>query len=243
MAHIRYFEANALVEVTVTTLDNRYLLRPSARLNRTILGILGRAQRIHGMAIVDFKFMSSHAHLLLRPRDAGQLGEFMCFVNTNLSKELGKIHKIRGPKLQRPFHLMEISDEERAQIARLRYPLPDLELGEGALGGSSREVARRPGSDGGLSSGRRLVFADEAVRCQSAQRRGRRRGLRRGRDGRPVAVALLGSLGARGGRATDPGNRRGRRRRGRAGPSCRRASRSKAKRRSWRWIRSTVRLG
>ena len=52
------------------------------------------------------------------PRDPKHLARFMGFVNTNLSKELGKVHKIRGPKLQRPYHAVPVSDEEEAQIDR-----------------------------------------------------------------------------------------------------------------------------
>ena len=118
---IRYFEPYSLVEVTTVTLGNRFLLRPSPTVNRIVLGVVGKAQRKYDMKVCDLKVMSSHYHLLVVPRDSKQLGRFMCFVNTNLSKELGKIHKIRGPKFERPFHAVPVSDEEEAQVERLKY--------------------------------------------------------------------------------------------------------------------------
>jgi len=117
---IHYFEPGTLVEVTTVTLGNRRLLRPSKKLNRIVAGVFGKAQREYEMAICDIKVMSSHYHALLRPRDASHLARFMGFVNTNLSKELGKLHEISGPKLQ-SYRMVPVSDEEEAQVARLKY--------------------------------------------------------------------------------------------------------------------------
>ena len=117
---IRYLEPGALVEVTTVTIGNRRLMRPSKKLNRIVVGVFGKAQREYEMTICDIKVMSSHYHALLQPRDAGHLAQFMNHVQTNLSKELGKLHKIKGPKLQ-SYRMVPVSDEEEAQVARLRY--------------------------------------------------------------------------------------------------------------------------
>ncbi len=117
---IHYVEPHTAVEVTTVTIGNRYLMRPSEEANKTVAGVFGKAQQKYGMRVCDIKVMSTHYHAILQPRDAGQLGDFMEFVNTNLSKELGKLYKIKGPKLQ-SYHLIPISDEEEAQIDRLRY--------------------------------------------------------------------------------------------------------------------------
>src|SRR5262249_10817899 len=55
-----------LFEVTVRTVQARFLLRPSVALNEIILGVLGRAQRIYGAGaeICAFAFVSNHFHLL-----------------------------------------------------------------------------------------------------------------------------------------------------------------------------------
>ncbi len=117
---IHYFELESLVEVTTVTLGNRRLMRPSPEVNKTIVGVFGKAQREHEMTVCDIKVMSSHYHALLQPRDAGHLARFMNFVNTNLSKELGKLHGIEGPKLQ-SYHVVPVSNEEEAQVDRLKY--------------------------------------------------------------------------------------------------------------------------
>lgn len=117
---IHYLEPNTLVEVTTVTIGNRRLMRPSKDVNETVVGVFGRAQREHGMTICDIKVMSSHYHLLLQPRDAGHLARFMNFVNTNLSKELGRLYGIEGPKLQ-SYRMVPVSDEEEAQVDRLKY--------------------------------------------------------------------------------------------------------------------------
>jgi uncharacterized DUF497 family protein len=40
-------EEGALVEITCRTIHSRYLLRPDPALNEIVLGVLGRAQRLH----------------------------------------------------------------------------------------------------------------------------------------------------------------------------------------------------
>ncbi len=49
-----------LFEVTVRTVQARFLLRPSVALNEIILGVLGRAQRLHEVEICSFAFASNH---------------------------------------------------------------------------------------------------------------------------------------------------------------------------------------
>ena len=49
-----------LFEVTVRTVQARFLLRPSVALNEIILGVLGRAQRLHEVEICCFVFVSNH---------------------------------------------------------------------------------------------------------------------------------------------------------------------------------------
>ncbi len=117
---IHYFEPYTLVEVTTVTIGNRRLLRPSEEVNKIIAGIFGKAQRKYEMTICDIKVMSTHYHGLLQPSDADHVGRFMNFLNTNLSKEIGKLYGIEGPKLQ-SYHLISVSSEEEAQVDRLRY--------------------------------------------------------------------------------------------------------------------------
>jgi len=57
---VRFVPEGSLLEVTCRTVQSRLLLRPSANLNRIVLGILGRAQRLYGLRIHACVFMSNH---------------------------------------------------------------------------------------------------------------------------------------------------------------------------------------
>lgn len=123
---LRYIpEGGSLVEVTTRTIQGRYLLRPDdrGRVNETVIGVLGRAQRLTGLSIIAVSVMSSHWHLLAFAEDADELAAFMRHANGNLSKEIGRLHRWPGKLWQRRYRGILVSDEEEAQIARLRYLL------------------------------------------------------------------------------------------------------------------------
>jgi len=65
---LRFVPAGSLVEVTTRTIQGRLLLRPSPEI---ILGVIGKAQGLYGMAIHAFVLVSTHAHFLLSPSSAG----------------------------------------------------------------------------------------------------------------------------------------------------------------------------
>ena len=120
---LRCLLAGHLVEVTCRTIQSRFLIRPSSQVNLVIKGALGRAQRYTGLRVVICVFLSNHYHLLVIPDSERQLAAFMQFLNTNLSKQLGQLHNWRGPLFQRRYQAIPVSDEDEAQIARLRYLL------------------------------------------------------------------------------------------------------------------------
>ena len=120
---LRFVPPDSLVEVTCRTLHGRFLLRPSRDLNEIVLGILGRAARRYRVRICLFTYLSNHCHLLLRPADARQLARFMGFVNGNLAKEAGRLHRWRERVWGRRYTAIVVSHEEAAQVARLRYVL------------------------------------------------------------------------------------------------------------------------
>ena len=111
------------MEVTVRTARSRYLLRPGSQLNRIFAGCLGEAQELYPVRLRAVVAMSSHYHCLLSPEDSQQLAGFMCHLNTNLSKEIGRIHNWSGSMFERRYQCIPISNEPEAQIARLRYLL------------------------------------------------------------------------------------------------------------------------
>ena len=119
----RYVEPNSLVEITVRCTQGRYLLRPSRELNETFVGVLGRAQAMTELPVVGTVAMSSHYHLLAVPKDQEQLSRFMCFVNGNLSKEVGRLHGWPGTLWETRYHSIPVAQDEATQVARLRYLL------------------------------------------------------------------------------------------------------------------------
>ncbi len=122
--HLRFIpDGGALVEVTCRTVQGRLLLVPSSQLNDIILGVLGRAQRLHPVEIVAYAFASNHWHALLRVDNAKQLSDFMCYFNGNLAKEIGRRTGWKEKVWGRRYQAIVISDEEEMQTARLRYVL------------------------------------------------------------------------------------------------------------------------
>jgi len=122
---IRYIppEGSGLVEVTCRTLQGRYLLTPSDELNEIILGALGRAQELYPVDICAFAFASNHFHLLLRVESTRVLALFMCHFNSNLAREAGRLVRWREKFWGRRYQAIPISEEEAAQVERLRYVL------------------------------------------------------------------------------------------------------------------------
>ncbi len=96
---------------TSVTIQNRYLLRPSAELNDLVLGVVGRAQRKYDMPIMCITVISSHFHILIFPRDAHHMAAFMEFVNTNISKEVGILHDWPGTMFPDRYKHIEVSDD------------------------------------------------------------------------------------------------------------------------------------
>ncbi len=74
------------------------------------------------MRIIAYAVLSGHYHLLIQPREVGDMADFMEYLNTNVSKEVGRLYKYYGPKFQR-YKSIPISNEPKVQIARLKYVL------------------------------------------------------------------------------------------------------------------------
>jgi REP element-mobilizing transposase RayT len=99
------------------------LLRPSPELDDIAAGILGRAQRLYPVDIVAFVPVSNHYHAILRVKSAKQLAEFAGYFNSNLAREVGRLTGWTGKIWERRYQAIPISDEEEAQVARLKYVL------------------------------------------------------------------------------------------------------------------------
>lgn len=114
----------SLVEVTSRALQRRFLLRPGRVANEIIVGCLARARQAHpDVKLFAAVFLSNHFHLLLWVPDARTMAGFMGYLKTNLSKKLGRLHRWPGSLFRRRYDHVVVSDEEEAQIGRLRYVL------------------------------------------------------------------------------------------------------------------------
>lgn len=94
----------------------------------------------------------------LHPADAHQLAAFCCYLNTNLSKEAGRLHGWRGPLLQRRYPAIVVSNEVEAQTGRLRYI-----LSHGSKEGLVAELRQWPGATAPIPS----PPASRAPECDS----------------------------------------------------------------------------
>lgn len=88
-----------------------------------VVGILGRAQRLYDVEIHGCVVLSNHYHLLVTVKSALQLARFVGYFQGNLAKEAGRLHKWRGPFWHRRYQHVLVSEEETAQVNRLRYIL------------------------------------------------------------------------------------------------------------------------
>jgi len=150
---LRYVQpGGCLVEVTNRTIQGRFLLRPSSKLNKLVVGVLGRAQRLYGVEIHACVVLSNHYHLLLTVESAYQLARFMAYFQGNLAKEAGRLHEWRGPFWHRRYQHVLVSDEEVAQVNRLRYILEN---------GCKEQLVASPLEWPGVSSVQTLLFGRE----------------------------------------------------------------------------------
>lgn len=124
MRPLRFVPTGSLVEVTCRTVQGRLLLRPSPYLRALIIGILARARgRSSGIRLHAFVFLSNHFHLLVTAESALALAEFMCYVNSNIAREAGRLYDWHEKFWGRRYQAILISAEEAAQVGRLEYLL------------------------------------------------------------------------------------------------------------------------
>ena len=120
---LRFIPPGSLVEVTCRTVQGRLLLSPTPILRDLTLGVLARAARLYPVELHAFAFLSNHFHLLLTVADAQRLASFMNYMNSNLAREAGRLVRWKEKFWGRRYQAILVSNEEEAQVARLRYVL------------------------------------------------------------------------------------------------------------------------
>ena len=165
------------MEVTCRTIQGRFLLKPSDELREIVIGTLSRAQRLYPVDIHAFVFMSNHYHLLLSVPDAQTLARFMGYVNSKLAREIGRLTGWRDKIWSRRYQAVVVSEEEFAQVGRLRYV-----LAHGVKEGLVDHPADWPGANTvtALLEGRSLqgLWFDRSREWAARQRRERYHHLR-----------------------------------------------------------------
>lgn len=112
-----------LTEVTTRCVQGRFLFRPSKDFNDILLGVLGRSlERHREIRLYLFVVVSNHMHLILSAPDTATLSSFMCYFNSNLARETGRLRQWKERIFGRRYTDIAILDDE-ALVRRLRYLL------------------------------------------------------------------------------------------------------------------------
>jgi len=116
-------EGGGLFEITCRTIHGRLLFRPGPELNDIFVGVLARAARLYEVSVSAAVCLSNHFHLLIWADDALQLARFMGYVNSNFGREVARLRKWPDKVFSRRYQAIPVSNEEGAQVERLKYIL------------------------------------------------------------------------------------------------------------------------
>ena len=108
--------------VTTRCIHGRFLLRPSTKTNALLIGVMAKAVQRFEVKLFGLCFMSNHYHLLLSSKDAASLAQFMQYVNSNIARELGRLHNWREKFWSRRYRATAVLDEDAA-LERMKYIL------------------------------------------------------------------------------------------------------------------------
>lgn len=141
-----------LFEVSIRTVQERFLLRPSAELNDLILGVIGRALMLYpSMRIYAFKFMSNHFHMILAAPDIYTLALFMNHINSNIARQAGRLHHWHDKFWSRRYRPLSIEDDAES-VRTAKYVLAQ---------GCDEGLVASPLDWPGASSDRALLFGEK----------------------------------------------------------------------------------
>jgi REP element-mobilizing transposase RayT len=108
-------------EVTIRTMQGRFLLKPSEKINDFILGVIGRALQLYpGMRIFNFKVLSNHIHIILAAPNSGTMRKFMNHIDSNIAREAGRLHGWKDKFWSRRYRAIAIDDDQKL-IERMHY--------------------------------------------------------------------------------------------------------------------------
>jgi hypothetical protein len=129
---LRWNRTDLVYEVTIETIQGRYLLRPTREVRDLVNGVLARAQaRYRGVSVFAFVFTRDRAMLLLSSSVEDQLPRFMAYLKGGISRKLGRLLDWSGTMWAGRYRSTPILDED-AIVERLRHVL-SLGVDEGLV--------------------------------------------------------------------------------------------------------------
>jgi putative transposase len=134
--------------VTCRALHSRLLFCPRPLMNEILIGTLARAKQRHKVQVCFFVCISNHMHLLLWTENARELAKFMGYFLSKLAREVGRLTGWKEKIFGRRYQAIVVSDEEGAQIERLRYCLAH---------GAKEDLVDRPREWPGVQTVRALL--------------------------------------------------------------------------------------
>ena len=112
-----------LFVVSIRTIQERFLLKPSAELNDLILGVIGRALSIYPtIQLFLFKIASNHFHIILAAPDSNTLSKFMNHIDSNIAREAGRLYGWRDKFWSKRYHALSIEDDAEL-LKQVKYVL------------------------------------------------------------------------------------------------------------------------
>jgi hypothetical protein len=114
----------AIAEVTIRTIQGRYLMRPCPRSTTLILGVIAKAQQRYKFPLFGYAYLSNHGSLLLGVRSAAHLSRIMNFIHSNIARELGRkeLSDWRGKFFERRGKAILVLTDDDVE-SRLKYLL------------------------------------------------------------------------------------------------------------------------
>ena len=115
------YRPKSIFEIMSRTVEERFLLPPTEEGRLLILGVLARALWAYPLVqLYAFTFLSNHYHLLASALDGGTLARFIGYINSNIAREMGRLHGWKGRFWDDRASVIEVVDDD-AVVDRLRY--------------------------------------------------------------------------------------------------------------------------
>jgi hypothetical protein len=136
----KIYDTTDAVELTFTTAERRFYLRPNKLVNAIIAGVVAVAAERYEVGVIAVVALSSHMHLIAKVfRDVEQQALFAQFVEANIATEINRLLGRTGPFWARRYTAIPIEGQAKLE-ERMAYL-----LGQGVKEGLVARVLHWPG--------------------------------------------------------------------------------------------------